>query len=88
MPPPPHVETSELTVVSTKPSVIVKPLMVTVDPLETSKTRLALLPLTVSSPAPGPTIFRFLVTTSSPLVSLMVSPSRLGANAIGVARWR
>lgn len=43
--------------------VVLSPLM--------SKTRLALLPLMVSLLAPGPSISRLLVMSSSPLVSVM-----------------
>src|SRR5262245_51997367 len=57
---------------------MVRPLMVTVALLPTSKTRLALLPLTVTTKAPGPSMVMLLVRFSWPLVSLMV-PCRKGA---------
>ncbi len=39
-------------------------------------------PLTVSSPAPGPTIWRFLLMSSAPLVSVIVWPSSFEENWI------
>ena len=54
------------------PLVMVTPEMVTVFPLLMLKTRLLLLPLTVKRLAPGPVIVRFLLISSSPLVSVIV----------------
>src|SRR5262249_57271100 len=60
---------------------MVRPAMVTVAPAPTSKTRLALLPLTVSLAAPGPSMVMLLVRFSWPPVKVMV-PCRLGAKAM------
>src|SRR5262245_42758865 len=60
------------------PLAIVRPEIVTVAPLLTSKIRLALLPLTVIRKAPGPSMVMLLVRFSWPVVSLMV-PCRKGA---------
>ena len=60
------------------PLAMVRPAMVAVVPGLTSKTRLALLPLTVSLAAPGPLMVMFWVRMSWPLVRPMV-PCRLGA---------
>src|SRR5262249_34955377 len=70
-----------------RPSVIVIPAMVTVTPPLISKMRLASLPLTVSWFAPGPSMSRFLVMASSPLVSVMVWPRRLGAKLMVSPLW-
>ena len=56
--------------------------MVTVSPPLMSKTRFALLPLMASKLAPGPSMSRLLLNASSPLVSVMVWPSRVGAKTI------
>ena len=48
----------------------------------TLKTRLWLLPLMASRPAPGPSMSRLLLIASSPLVSVIVWPLRLGAKTI------
>ena len=61
---------------SANPSAIVNPLMDTVTPLDTSNTRLAPLPLTVSAFAPRPMIVMFVVMSSSPLVKAIVWPAR------------
>src|SRR5258706_12541664 len=55
----------------TLPLVIVMPEMVAVLPEATLKTRLALLPLTVSVAAPGPVIVMFLLIVNSPVVSVI-----------------
>ena len=55
---------------SASPWVTVRPEMLTV-PLSTLKMRLALLPLTPSLLAPGPSMLKLSVMVSSPLVSVM-----------------
>src|SRR5262245_30211673 len=60
---------------------MVRPAMVTVAPEPTSKTRLALLPLTVSLAAPGPLMVMLLVRRNWPPVRVRV-PCRLGAKAM------
>src|SRR5713101_7513161 len=71
-----------------EPLLIVRPLRVTdfVD-FATSNTREALLPLTVSWPAPGPAMVTLCLMSSSPLVSVMVWPSRLGAKTMVSLLW-
>src|SRR5262245_56209712 len=64
---------------SADPWVMVRPARVTVSLLLMSKTRLASLPLTAKRLAPGPSMSRFLLIASSPLVSVIVWPLRLGA---------
>src|SRR5262245_38033014 len=59
------------------PFVVVRLLIVTVFPALTAKTRLALLPLTVSRSWPRPSMVTLVVTASWPLVSLIVRPLRL-----------
>src|SRR6266481_890408 len=71
-----------------EPLLIVRPLRVTdfVD-FATSNTREALLPLTVSWPAPGPAMVTLWLMSSSPLVSVMVWPARLGAKTMVSLLW-
>src|SRR5438270_5834729 len=71
-----------------EPLLIVRPLRVTdfVD-FATSNTREALLPLTVNWPAPGPAMVRFCLMSSSPLVSVMVWPTKLGAKTMVSPLW-
>src|SRR5437899_5739125 len=71
-----------------EPLLIVRPLRVTdfVD-FATSNTREALLPLTVNLPAPGPAMVTLWLMNSSPLVSVMVLPSRLGAKTMVSLLW-
>src|SRR6266851_7422014 len=70
------------------PFLIVRPLRVTeFAVLVTSNTREALLPLTASWPAPGPVMVRLCLMSSSPLVSVMVWPSRLGAKTMVSLLW-
>src|SRR5262249_3868868 len=65
------------------PFVIVRPLSVTLTPLDcvwpTWNTREVGLPLIVRVPAPGPAMVRLCVMTNSPLVRVMV-PFRPGGN--------
>src|SRR5512135_1487518 len=76
--PPPTEATAA--VVPVLPPVIVRPLNDAAT-ASTSNTRLAWLPLTLSTPAPGPTIFTsLLVIVNWPLVSVMV-PLRPGAKS-------
>src|SRR5260370_24477313 len=81
MPPPPAPEAA--------PLLIVRPRRVTgfATVEATSNTREALLPLTVSWPAPGPAMVRFFLMSSSPLVSVMVWKSRLGAKTMVSPLW-
>ena len=79
-PPPPCREGSVVLVAA--PSAMVRPAMVTVAWLPMSKTRLALLPLTVSWPAPGPVMVRSWLMTSWPLLSVMVWPERPAAKSM------
>src|SRR5262249_35950614 len=51
---------------------MVRPVIVTLVPERVWKTRWALLPLTVTLPAPGPWMVRLWATSSSPLVSAIV----------------
>ena len=61
-----------LFVATSWPSVIVRPLMLTLGPAAISKMRLASLPLTDSLPRPGPLIVTPALISNSPLVSVMV----------------
>ena len=61
---------------TTLPLAMVSPEMVTVFAAWTSNTRLALLPLTVITEAPGPVIVTFLSTSNSPVVSVIVPVNR------------
>ena len=61
---------------------IVSPETLTVASPLTSKTRLAPLPLTVKLWGPNPSMSRFLFTTSSPLVNVMVLPVSLWEKTI------
>src|SRR5260370_6144206 len=67
---------------------IVSPLRVTdFVVLVTSNTREAWLPLTVSWLAPGPVMVTLWLMSSSPLVNVMVWPSRLGAKTMVSLLW-
>ena len=85
IPPPTPASTGELSLA--RPFVIVIPAMVEVTPALMSKTRLAWLPLTVSCFAPGPSMSRLLVMASSPPVSVMVWPRRLGEKLMVSPLW-
>src|SRR6266478_521995 len=71
-----------------EPLLIVRPLRVTdfVD-FATSNTCEALLPLTVKLLAPGPVMVTLWLMSSSPLVSVMVWPSRPGAKTMVSLLW-
>src|SRR5437899_717347 len=71
-----------------EPLLIVRPLRVTdfVD-FATSNTREALLPLTVSWPAPGPAMVTLWLMSTSPLVSVMVWPFSLEAKTMVSLLW-
>ena len=70
------------------PLLIVRPLRVTeLVPVATSNTREWPPPLIVSSPAPGPAMVKSWLMSSSPLVSVMVWPFRLGAKTMVSPLW-
>src|SRR5262249_46857733 len=81
MPPPPS------WVESANPPLIVSPLNVRLSLAATSKMREVWPALIVSWPAPGPLIVMFFLMDSSPLVSVMVWPSRLGVKTMVSPSW-